>query len=152
MRTRNPLQQIWHFRESGLLVPEGRASDFTESSSQSYLQIKKKAETVERLYTDNNIPLSPRCDLAQLIADAKDLSDSWLLNRVENYSWELLFRVAYFDRIADAILPLESVSDCAEYLAALVSGNLELLERKRSKAKDVLWDSSGEISSADAQV
>ena len=115
-------------------------SDFSESSSLTYLQIKKKAEAVERLYAENDIPLSPACDLARLIADAKLLSDSWLLNRAENYSWELLFRVLYFDRIADAILPLESVPSCAEYLAALVSGNLKLLGRKRSKAKDVLWE------------
>jgi hypothetical protein len=52
----------------------------------------------------------------------------------------LAFRVAQLDRIADAILPLAEVSDCARYLTALTSGTLDLLGREQSLAKDTFWE------------
>jgi hypothetical protein len=51
-----------------------------------------------------------------------------------------VFRAALLDRIADAVLPLSIVPDRIGFLAALLSGTLDLLDRKRSRAKDVLWE------------
>lgn len=121
-------------------MPEGRVSDLSAYTSRTYLQIKKKAEALEGLYAASDVTLPPTCDLAHLIADAKALSDSWLLNRVDNLPIELLCSVAHFDRIAEAILPLKRVSDRTRYLTALTSGSLNLLKRMRSNAKDILWE------------
>jgi len=52
----------------------------------------------------------------------------------------LLFRTALLDRIADAALPLLDVPDRKHFLSALLTGSLDLLDRKRSHAKDVLWE------------
>ena len=140
MPTRKSTQGIWYGRESGLVVPAGTVSDLSQSSSQTYLQIKEKALALEQLYADSGVPLPPTCDLGRLVADAKALSDSWLTNRVDGLQITLLFRVGHLDRIADAVLPLQRVADRTKYLTALTSASLALLDRQKSNAKDVLWE------------
>ena len=140
MANSKSVQKIWHRRESGLVVFEGTISDLSQSSSQTYLHIKDKALAIEHLYEDNDVPLSPTSGLAGLIADAKTLSDSWLIGQVDKHPITLLFHAAHLNRIADAILLIVDVSDRARFLEALASGSLDLLERNRSTAKDVLWE------------
>jgi hypothetical protein len=53
---------------------------------------------------------------------------------------DTLFSVALFNRIADAVLPLGAVRERTRYLIALNSGNLDLLQRTKSHAKNVLWE------------
>jgi hypothetical protein len=140
MPTRKSVQHIWLDRGSGLVAPEGTISDLSHSSSQTYLQIKEKALALEQLFADSNVPLPPTCDLARLIAAAKTLSDLWLMNKVDELSMTLLFHGVHLDRIAEAVLPLQHVSNRNKYLLALTSGSLDLFERQQSKAKDVLWE------------
>ena len=130
---------IWHQRDSGLVVPQGTVSDTSTLSSQTYLKTKDKALALERLYVDNNVVLPDGCDLAQLIADAKSLSDHWLTNHAK-LEMALLCRATNLNRIADIVLPLQSVTDRAKYLRLLTSGSLDSLDRRQSGAKDVLWD------------
>ncbi len=134
------IQQAWNREKSGLLVPAGIVSDISLSSSQTYLRIKEKALAIEHLYEVSNVALVPTSDLARLIEDAKTLSDSWLMGQVDKYAASVLFRAGMLDRIADAILPLSDVPNRAHFLGALQSGALDLLDRKRSSAKDVLWE------------
>jgi hypothetical protein len=140
MGSRKSVQQIWRDTESGLVVPDGTVSDLSLSSSQTYLRIKEKALAVEELYSTNNVPLNSASDIARLIADSKTLSDSWLIGQSDKYSMALLFRVGFFNRIADSVLPLCNVADRSRFLRILASGSLNLLERKRSTAKDILWE------------
>lgn len=140
MTIRKGIQEIWHGTESGLVIPNGTVSDLSRSSSQTYLVIKEKACAIEELYSENGVPLPPNCDLALLIEDAKTLSDSWLLNRIDGLPMSLLFRVACLDRIAEAILPLRKVPNRAKFLTALTTGSLDLLQRERSSAKNILWE------------
>lgn len=140
MAIRKSTQQIWRGNESGLVVPDGTISDFSHSSSQTYLSIKERAVAVEQLYAENNVPLASTSDLARLIADAKTLSDSWLMGQAEKHPMTLLFRAGLMDRVADAVLPLRDLPQKKKFLEILVSGSLDLLERRRSRAKDVLWE------------
>ena len=136
------VQSIWHARESGLAIPHGTVSDLSVSLSLTYLQIKEKAVELEQLYAENNIPIRTTSDLARLISDAKALSDSWLTGQADRLAMSELFRVALLDRIASAALPLKDVDEPerGNFLAALTSGSLNLLDGKRSSAKDVLWE------------
>jgi hypothetical protein len=140
MAKHKSVQQIWRGSESGLVVPDGTISDFSLSSSQTYLGIKEKAIAIEQLYCENNVPLAGISDLARLSADAKTLSDSWLMGQAEKHPMTLLFRAGLLDRIADAVLPLSDVPERKGFLETLASGTLDLLKRKRSNAKDVLWE------------
>lgn len=133
-------EQLWLPTKSGLLIPAGMASNLSTSSTQTFLHLKVKAKAVEQLFLDNNVPLPPGCDLADLVADATKLSDAWLMDDRATANPQLLFRVCSIDRIADAVLPLAAVPDRIKYLAALTSGSLDLLQREQSKAKDILWE------------
>jgi hypothetical protein len=134
------VQSIWRTRESGLVVPDGTLSDLSVSSSLTYLQIKEKALELEQLYADSGAALPATSDLARLIADAKELSDSWLIGQVDKLPMTVLFRVGLLDRITSAILPLRAVAERNSFLDAMASGSLDLLDRKRSRAKDMLWE------------
>ena len=142
MTTQRRDEQLWHTTESGLVIPIGMASDFTETSTETYLEIKEKAKSREGIYADNNIPLPPTCDLACLIGDAKVLSDSWLTNNTNIATHQLLFRVSLLNRIADAILLLSEAeaSGCVKYLTVFTSGSLNLQQRDNSLAKNMLWE------------
>lgn len=138
MVKRRSTQQLWRRTESGLILPAGRLTDSVEASSETYFKIKQKALGVEKLYADSQVPLPPNCDLARLIAEAKSLSDSWIMGqKIED---PLLFNAAHLKRIAEAILPLQSVENRAQYLTALTSGSLSLRDQEQSTAKDVLWE------------
>jgi hypothetical protein len=145
MPTRKTVQQNWHERESGLIVPEGTTADLSywpsaNAFSQIYLQIKEKAFAIEQLYADSNIPLPSTSNLARLVAEAKALPAAWFNPQVDNISKTMLCYVSNLDRIADAVLPLRRVPDRTTYLTALTSGSLNCLERQQSKAKDILWE------------
>lgn len=140
MTEKKSTKRIWQTRDSGLSVPEGTVSDLSISSSQTYLQIKHEAIAVEELYAASNVPLPATSDLAKLIGDAKRLSDAWLTGKAEGIPLTVLFRVGLLDRITAAVLPLADAPHRTKFLRALVSGGLELLDRRRSAAKDALWE------------
>lgn len=140
MVTNRTKEQLWHTTESGVVAPIGISTTLSVSSSQTYLQIKEKAKAIEKLYCDNSVPLPPDCALANLVSDAKTLSDAWLMDNRAVANEKLMFRVSFLDRIADAILPLFDVPERLKYLENLTSGNLNLQQRERSLAKDILWE------------
>jgi len=140
MTTRRTSEQLWHTTGSGLVVPGGISSELSLSSTQTVLQIKDKARAIEKLYNDNSLPLPPTCDLANLIDDAKALSDAWLMDSKDGTVERLRFRITFLDRIADAILPLSDVAERLKYLTILTSGNHDLQQHNRSFAKDILWE------------
>jgi len=140
MATRKSIRPIWLDSGSGLIVPSGTVSDIVSTSSNTYLQIKQKAVALEQLYTESTVLLPPTCDLARWIADAKTLSDLWLMNKTSDLSMALVFRGMHLDRIAEAVLSLQHIPNREEYLTALTSGSLDLFDRQQSKAKDILWE------------
>jgi len=140
MVTNRTKEQLWHTTKSGVVAPVGISTTLSVSSTQTYLHIKEKAKAIEKLYCDNTVPLPPDCALANLVSDAKTLSDAWLMNNREVATWQLILRVSFLYRIADAILPLFDVPERRKYLTILTSGNLNLQQRERSLAKDILWE------------
>jgi hypothetical protein len=134
------IQKIWQVRESGLLVPDGIVSDLTKFSSQTFLAIKKKAQALEQLYSENKITIPSSSDLAQLIREAKDLSDSWLMGQADKHQDIQQLRVCQLSRIVAATLPLRDVPDRRKFLSILTKGSLDPLDRKQSLSKDTLWE------------
>jgi len=78
--------------------------------------------------------------LARLIANAKGFSDAWLVGKDETLTFKQQLHLDYFSRVADAVLPLGQIPDRARFLNDLTMGDLDILERNKSKAKDVLWE------------
>lgn len=133
-------KQIWSGRTAGLIVPSGSFSDLTQSSSHTYLHIKEKALALQSLFLDSKVPLDDTTDLVSLIDNAKRLSDLWLLGQDAGNAMPLVFRAMILDRIADAVLPLAQEPNRIRFLNDLLFGNLDLLGRTRSRAKDAFWE------------
>lgn len=140
MRAHKSIQSIWRPTPSGIVVSDGYITDLSDRSSQTFLQLKEKAIEVEKLYAECGVPIPSASDLAGLIADAKALSDAYFMNRTAELDHELLFRVFHLDRVADALLPIRAEETRVHYLSALTDGNLNLLGRRKSRAKDILWE------------
>lgn len=132
--------QLWQKTQSGLIIPFGIATDFSESSTQTYLRIKEAAKNIEKVYLDCGIPLPENCDLGRLIGEAKALSDSWMGNHQPSNVKDLLASAAFLNRVAEAIQSLERVQNRSHYLDALISGSLDIHNREPSHAKDILWE------------
>lgn len=133
-------REPWERRPSGLFVPRIFHSESSSSSSETYFEIKEKAEAVKQLYIDNEVLLPVGCGLASLLRDTKRLSDAWFLDFYKNLTSETAFAIMHFNRIADVILSLKGIPGIAKYLDILTTGNLNLFERDRSIAKDLLWE------------
>jgi len=140
LRGHKQIKKLWQRLASGIFVPNGYESNCSRSDSESYLQMKEKAEQLELLYKEVGVVIPDGSGLALLIESAKQLSDSWLINGAESVSDTVLFRAAHLNRVSDAILTLRSDTDTAFHLEKLTEGSLDLLERDQSVAKNFLWE------------
>lgn len=130
----------WRQLPSGIWVPDGDHSERSQGESYTFLSIKDKAVELEFLAAEIGFEINRACDLAALIRNAKDVSDSWISGRWDELTMPKLYDSAHFSRIADALLPLSGTPDLERYLEKLASGRLELFARDHSVAKDYLWE------------
>lgn len=134
-------QSIWSQRDSGILIPVGQVSDApTVRSRNNFLEIRTRAKEIEQIYSDAAVSLPETSDLGRLVRNAKELWEKWFLDGPERLTSEAFFFAIHLDRIADAVLPLRSITNSVDYLKALLSGSLNFFAREPSKAKDVLWE------------
>jgi len=79
--------------------------------------------------------------LAQIVKQTNDVVDCWSKDNKANISSDILtLKIAHFNRIADAILRLETIPDCREYLHRLTDGIIDNITPGCSVAKNTLWE------------
>lgn len=139
MLQQRSVKQLWSTRESGLNVPDGFVTDISQYNSQSFLELKKKAIAIEKLYTDNQISLISTSDLFVLISDAKKLGEN-SFNNNDDFSDSIFFHGIVFNRIANVILQLNNIPQKIDLLKALTSSGVNLFKRKNSYAKNIFWE------------
>ena len=132
--------QIWIPHSSNILVLAVRFTDSSTRSKSTFLELKERAEAIEDLYASADVRLPADSGLGGMIQNAKELWESWFLNNTSGQTYEMLFMAMHLDRIAEAILPLKGEQEQAQYLKDLLSGTLDLFERKPSHAKNVFWE------------
>lgn len=132
--------QIWIPQSSNILVLAGRFTDSSTRSKSTFLELKERAEAIEDLYASADVRLPADSGLGGMIQNAKELWESWFLNKTSGQTYEMLFMAMHLDRIAEAILPLKGEQEQAQYLKDLLSGTLDFFERKPSHAKNVFWE------------
>ncbi len=118
----------------------GRESNFSQQDTSSYLTIKQKALELLEIYRQNGIVLPSTSYLSKLIEDAATLSDAWLCNDHSRVTPQHIFNAGQLDRVAAAAIRLGVSEQARKYLSGLLNGNLDLLSRERSIAKDTLWE------------
>jgi hypothetical protein len=140
MSTLRSIKRLWRKDSSGLLIPGGMVSNVSRITKNSFLAAKDKAVRLESFFDEASVTIPINSDLAILISSTKELADSWLTKRAEDIPLALLFQTAHFERIADAVLPLEEVPGKKPFLKKMTSGSLNFFDRKPSHAKDILWE------------
>jgi len=140
MRRSSTAGPIWTESASGLLLPDGAHSEILEHDVHTYAAVKAMAEEVKQLYSLHKISIPAQSNLNQLIEAAHQLSDSWILDKVDSISMPTLLRAFHIFRIAKAVLSLNAEPNIDLHLRKLISGDLSLLDRKQSAAKNFLWE------------
>lgn len=133
-------KQLWRATEAGVVIPAGNVLETSNRKKTNFLHVKARAKEIENLYSSAGLTMSPACGLARMIENAKALADRWLSNQTADSSMIDVFYALHLDRIADAILPLRSVSGREKYLNALTSGDLDCFSRQSSYAKNIFWE------------
>ena len=122
------------------MVQTGVTSSFSAEDTTSYLAIKTRAIDLRALLKENGLSPQKSPTLNKLIDDAIELSDAWFCNQLDRVTFVHMVNALQIDRIAAATLPLRGSSSAEEKLAALLSGSINLLDGKQSKAKNILWE------------
>jgi hypothetical protein len=127
---------------SNLLVPAsaGARSAVFSSAAFSFLEGKQQALAVARMYREYGVQLNPSCELAKHIAASVEISDQWLSGKVRKVQVGVLFRGIQMDRIATSVLAAKESPKIADYLRHLASGSLDILGRRSSRARNILWE------------
>lgn len=81
-------------------------SDTTAQSRTDLLEIRTRAKEIEQIYSDAAVPLPATSDLWQLVRNAKELWENWVLDDRGRLNYEAFFLAIHLNRIADAVLPL----------------------------------------------
>lgn len=105
----------------------------------TFHSIKDKALQLELLASKVGGQIATKSSLAQLIRSAKELSEKCEHGELE-VQRTLIYEVANFNRVADAILPLEGTPHFKRYLTMLTRGKLPPFTHKRTEASDYLWE------------
>lgn len=121
-------------------MPLGWESASSDVTRTTYLDVKLRSEEIVKLYRDSGVLLHHNSGLAKFVKGAADLSDNWIANDTEQLTVELLFKSLHLHRVADALQDLALESNYRHYLAAMTSGSVDFFERKKSRAKDILWE------------
>lgn len=140
MKRESKCHPIFTPSDSGLLMQVGSSSAFTIEDTETYAAIKAKSVALKALFEANGLSSLQSPTLNKLIEDAVALSDAWLTNRMSDVSFQHLLSAIQIDRITTAILKIRDSDSARTILSDLLNGSLDLLERKRSKAKDTLWE------------
>lgn len=95
---------------------------------------------LEAFYAGEKVDIPKGSGVDVLVQSAKTLSDAWLMGGARDVTNDVLYNAAHLTRVADAASVLRGDPQCRSYLKRLASGNLDLLNRQRSEAKDILWE------------
>ncbi len=129
----------WKVNALGIFTPNGISANSIFDESKTFLDIKEKAIRVETLFKNKGLDIPKTSSLANLIDCAKKLSDCWLCGEKEVDN-SILWKAFHMYRISDSVFTIENDSDALFHLRKLINGNLDLLSRSRSEAKDFLWE------------
>ena len=133
-------EPIFEQAPSGLLLPIGSSTSLWKQGNSSYVHIKGRALDLGALIRANGLDVRRSQSISRFTREASELSDAWLCNAMHTMTIQHLLATLQIDRVTQATTDLlvDELSRVA--LAGLLTGNLDLLQRKPSKAKDTLWE------------
>jgi len=100
-------------------------------------EVQKEAEEIELLLQKHGVTLGASSDLLKMMFLAKQARKKYIGC---SFTTLELFRLLQFRRISEAMIVLKSEKDPSRYLRTLARGSLDLFSKRRSRAKDALWE------------
>lgn len=131
---------LWVPNESGVLVPIGEIVEGEQQNRTNIHHVKDRAIAIEAVFTKHGVAIPPAGDLRRMLNAVKSMADARLMNQMERFNGIDWFDALHVERLADAILPLDSFTGAADYLRRLLSGPLGFFDRDPSSAKDAFWE------------
>ena len=129
-------QPILRVANDGSAVQVGHTSEFSVDSTSTFQAVAENAIRLRGLYSEAGLDLSRTSTLRGLIDDTVALAAA----DVDDRQFPHLLSALQVQRISAAVLPLAGSPLVREKLAETLDGDLNLLSRKQSKAKDTLWE------------
>ena len=134
-------QPIFAVDGSGSLVQSGTTLLFSVEDGAPHAphnQTRNSALALKTLLEANGLSIGTSPTLFRLFNDSVSRSEARDAGTLVPY--EHVFSAAQMERIAKAAEILSTVPNARPYLADLLDGSINLLDRDRSKAKDTLWE------------
>lgn len=140
MKRTSEHQPIFTVNKSGSLAQTGSTSLVSVEDSAPHNETRDRALALKSLLEANGLSIGKSPTLAKLFNHTMQRSESLNSGTLDGISYEHAFSAAQMERIASAVEVLSTDLDPRPHLVALLSGSINLLDRKRSKAKDTLWE------------
>lgn len=140
MKRTSEHQPILTVNKSGSLAQAGSTSLFTVEDSAPHNETRDRALALESLFEANGLSIGNSPTLANLFKHTMQRSESLDSGTLDGLSYEHAYSAAQMGRISSAAEVLSTDLDPRPHLVALLSGSINLLDRKQSKAKDTLWE------------
>lgn len=126
--------------QAGLLVPVGCYQDITDASRTTFAALGDKVATIERLFQREAVDIRQNSGLGQVLAEARTFPAHAIAATATRDLRTLSMRGCWINRMLDAVLSLEHAPGTERILRELSAGNMDLVDGRRSKAKDTLWE------------
>lgn len=133
-------EQLYDQTPAGVLVPSGSSTAISYSTTTSVNTAKHDGLELLNLFRKHGLNPNRSPSLLALISGATRLSDALLTAQDDEQSYPDIFSALQLSRILDAVAGVTKDDALPRVLGELLEGNISLLERRRSKAKDTLWE------------
>jgi hypothetical protein len=133
-------EQLYGQTPTGILIPSGSTTDIRSSDKTSVTAAKLKGLKLIELFRQHGLNPDRSPSLLALIDGATRLSNALLTAKDDEQSYADIFRAMQLSRILDAVAVITQDVALPRVLGELLNGDINLLTRFRSKAKDTLWE------------
>lgn len=114
--------------------------DFTDHSKETFESLAAKSETLRQLFGRFSLDVTSNMSLRQYFLDVEILRDFQADNSKQPPKFSNLLGALQLQWIAEAVLSGEVPLGYGNKLRELLDGDLNLLKRRRTRAKDALWE------------
>jgi len=140
MSRRTLTEQLYDQTPAGILVPSGSTTDIRSFARTSVTAAKLDGLELLQLFRRQGLNPNRSTSLIRLIESTARLSDALLMAKDHEKSYADLFSALQVSRIVDAINTVTNDAPLPRILKELLDGDIDLLARSQSKAKDTLWE------------
>jgi hypothetical protein len=133
-------EQMYDCTPAGVLVPSGSTTNVRSFSNTSVTAAKLEGLELLQLFRKQRLNPDRSTSLIRLIDGTTRFSDALLMANDHEQSYADLFCALQVSRIVAAVNAVRDDAALPRVLGELLDGDMNLLARSQSKAKDTLWE------------